>query len=109
MRHAKRVPSLDIIADFYCRHLIVEEEWIRWGDSMLIDRFKPVWNVVLDGFGNHDPGKDRYNDMRPAWDTVHPVRPWAGKLRRNKRSAAALRKAVRAHVENSRSGKVRQG
>ncbi|MCH8148860.1 MAG: Eco29kI family restriction endonuclease [Planctomycetes bacterium] len=96
----QQVPSLDI-ADFYCRHLIVDEEWIRWGESMLIDRFKPVWNVVLDGFGNHDPGKDRYQGMKPAWDTVHPGRSWAGKLRRNKRSATTLRKAVWGHLQKS--------
>lgn len=26
-------------------------------ESMLIEQLKPVWNVCLDGFGNHDPVK----------------------------------------------------
>jgi hypothetical protein len=28
---------------------------------MLIKMFNPLWNKVLDGFGNHDPEKGHYN------------------------------------------------
>ncbi len=51
--------------------------WIPLGESLLIARFRPIWNVVLDGFGNHDPGKGRYNGARPLWDVLHPGRGWA--------------------------------
>ena len=52
----KAVQNIDIF-DFYCRFLVVDDIWIPLAESMLIERFKPVWNRVLDGFGNHDPGK----------------------------------------------------
>ena len=47
---------------------------------MLIERFQPVWNRVLDGFGNHDPGKGRYNQQKSPWDCLHNGRPWADRL-----------------------------
>ena len=51
------------------------------GESLLISTFKPVWNRMLDGFGNHDPGAGRYNGLRPLWDLLHPGRSWADKCR----------------------------
>lgn len=42
---------------FRCRYLAVEDIWIPLGESMLIEMFNPLWNRVLDGFGNHDPGE----------------------------------------------------
>jgi Eco29kI restriction endonuclease len=64
---------------FFCRFLLVDDIWIPLGESMMIARFQPIWNVVIDGFGNHDPGKGRYRQMRSAWDTLHPGRRWAFK------------------------------
>jgi len=54
----------------------------QWLSSM----FSPLWNRMLDGFGNHDPGAGRYNQQRSPWDVVHPGRPWAAKLKPNSRS-----------------------
>ncbi len=65
------------VADFRARYLIVDDIWIPLGESLLIARFRPIWNVVLDGFGNHDPGKGRYVGLRPLWDHLHPGRNWA--------------------------------
>jgi hypothetical protein len=48
---------------------------------MLIDLFNPVWNKLIDGFGNHDPGSGRYLQKRAPWDELHPGRAWAEKLR----------------------------
>lgn len=58
---------------------------IPLGESLLIERFQPLWNVVVDGFGNHDPGSGRYSGQRPLWDMVHPGRPWAERLREHQR------------------------
>lgn len=77
--HAKSVDAatnLDI-ADFTCRWLVVEPIWIPLGESVLISRFTPVWNGLLDGFGNHDPGKGRREGVRSRWDTLHPGRSFA--------------------------------
>lgn len=65
------------VADFQARYLTVDDIWIPLGESLLIARFRPIWNRALDGFGNHDPGKGRYNGLRPLWDHLHPGRGWA--------------------------------
>lgn len=79
--HAKSVQAandLDI-RDFMCRYLVVDDIWIPLGESLLIARFAPVWNSLVDGFGNHTPGKGRFEGMRPRWDVLHPGRAWADK------------------------------
>ena len=72
----RSVTNLDI-KDFYCRFLVVDDIWIPLGESLVISRFTPVWNSLIDGFGNHNPGKGRHAGMRPRWDVLHPGRPWA--------------------------------
>jgi len=68
------------IQDFFCRFLVVDDIWIPLGESLVISRFTPVWNSLIDGFGNHDPGRGRHAGMRPRWDVLHPGRHWAGRL-----------------------------
>ncbi|MFD2257247.1 Eco29kI family restriction endonuclease [Luteolibacter algae] len=70
--------NLDI-ADFCCRYLVVDDVWIPLGESLLIQRHRPIWNSLIDGFGNHTPGKGRFAGARPSWDTLHPGRHWAEK------------------------------
>ncbi|MDR1608707.1 MAG: Eco29kI family restriction endonuclease [Deltaproteobacteria bacterium] len=65
------------LEDFFCRFLVVDDIWIPLGESLVIAKFSPVWNKLVDGFGNHDPGSGRYNQMRSKWDTLHPGRSWA--------------------------------
>lgn len=69
------------LRDFKCRFLVVDDIWIPLAESLLIEMYLPLWNRKIDGFGNHDPGKGRYNQQRSLWDTVHPGRPWAYKLK----------------------------
>lgn len=66
---------------FYCRYLVVDEIWIPLGESLLISRYAPVWNTLVDGFGNHDPGAGRYQGLCPRWDVLHPGRAWAARCR----------------------------
>ena len=68
------------IDDFYCRFLVVDDIWIPLGESLIIARFTPLWNSLIDGFGNHNPGKGRHAGMRPRWDVLHPGRSWAMSL-----------------------------
>jgi hypothetical protein len=68
------------VEDFYVRYLVTEPVFIKLGESLLINRFMPVWNSLLDGFGNHAPGKGRGAGKKPVWDTVHPGRAWAEEL-----------------------------
>ncbi|MFZ2901209.1 MAG: Eco29kI family restriction endonuclease [Saprospiraceae bacterium] len=70
------------IEDFTCRFMIlegVETNLIGTVEAALIRHYKPMWNSVVDGFGNHDPGSGRYNQAKSDWDVLHPGRPWADK------------------------------
>lgn len=60
------------------------------GESLLIGRFSPIWNTVVDGFGNHDPGSGRRNQARSRWDVLHPGRNWAELLRENEIGAQEI-------------------
>ena len=78
----------DVIADYPAKTIRMDDIWIPLGDSLLIEKFKPVWNIVVDGFGHHDQGKGRRGQMKSAWDTLHPGRTWADKVEiPNSRSA----------------------
>lgn len=85
--------NLDI-RDFYCRYLVVDDIWIPLGESLLIAKFAPVWNTLIDGFGNHDPGKGRYNGLCPRWDVLHPGRAWAAKCRSRSETAEQIKNDV---------------
>lgn len=68
--------------DFHCRFMILENEssdLIGTVEAALIRYYTPVWNSLIDGFGNHDPGKGRYNQAKSEWDILHPGRQWADK------------------------------
>jgi hypothetical protein len=51
------------IEEFLCRYLLVDDVWIPLGEAMMIERFHPIWNVVIERFGNHDLGKGRYKQQ----------------------------------------------
>jgi len=88
-KHAKSINScLNLnLEDFYFRALVVDDIWIPLGENMLIETYQPLWNRVIDGFGNNDPGKRRATQFMSPWDTLHPGRPWAEKLAPNPISA----------------------
>lgn len=71
--------NLDL-ADFEFRSLVVDDVWIPLGENMLIEQFQPIWNLVIDGFGNKDPGKRRATQFRSQWDVLHRGRAFAEKL-----------------------------
>lgn len=83
------------VADFGCRFLTVDDIWIPLGESLLIARFSPLWNTLVDGFGNHDPGKGRHAGLRPRWDTLHPGRAWADRLQIRGETAAAIQREIK--------------
>lgn len=99
-QHASSVrpaENLDI-ADFRVRWLVVEDIWIALGESAMIRRYRPVWNAVLDGFGNHDPGSGRINGKRSMWDTLHPGRAWAKNYPERDDSAAQITQDVTQYI-----------
>jgi hypothetical protein len=68
------------LTHFKCRWLVVDEVFIRLGETLLISHYKPLWNLVVDGFGNHPPGGGRAKGKKPVWDVIHPGRRWAENL-----------------------------
>ncbi|MCG5459775.1 Eco29kI family restriction endonuclease [Micromonospora sp. PSH03] len=88
------------LADFRCRYLVADDIWVPLAEALLIGHYRPVWNVLIDGFGNHDPGKGRGEQARSSWDMLHPGRAWAAKRPATKKSAHALRYEVTAHLSS---------
>ncbi len=89
------------IEDFTCRFLVVDDIWIPLGESLLIARYSPVWNSLIDGFGNHDPGSGRYKGMRPRWDVLHPERAWAAKCAGRPETSADIARDVETYLRNA--------
>ncbi|WP_382152559.1 Eco29kI family restriction endonuclease [Hydrogenophaga sp. ANAO-22] len=86
------------VGDFSCRYLVVDEIWISLGESLMITKFSPLWNLFLDGFGNHDPGNGRYQGFQPRWDVIHPGRQWATKCKPRLESAEEIARDIRTHL-----------
>jgi hypothetical protein len=101
--HAKSIGEAENlrIEDFRCRYLVVDDIWIPLGESLLIETFNPLWNRLLDGFGNHDPGKGRYNQMRSAWDVVHQGRSWAARCAANPKTADDFIREITIFLETA--------
>jgi len=80
--HAESIKAAENLnlEDFHCRFLVADDIWIPLAESLMIARFTPLWNSLIDGFGNHNPGKGRHAGMRPRWDVLHPGRAWAIQL-----------------------------
>lgn len=94
--HSQSIASannLDL-RDFRCRWLVLDPVWIGLTEQVLIAQYQPLWNVVVDGFGNNDPGRGRWNQRRSQWDTLHPGREWAFNLRDRGETASQIVGAV---------------
>ena len=105
LEHARSISqtkNLDL-ADFSFRCLVVDDIWIPLGESLLIQRYEPLWNQVVDGFGNHTPGSGRFAGQRPMWDELHPGRPWAAKCAPAKLPCAEILKLVAAYWKRRKS------
>lgn len=75
-------------------------------ELLLIARFAPIWNNLIDGFGNHDPGSGRYNGMRPRWDVIHPGRVWAAKCKARNETAKQITREVEAYLTVGLNGSI---
>ena len=101
--HAKSISeATDLeLSDFRCRFLAVDDIWIPLAETMAIERFKPVWNCLLEGFGNHAPGKGRKDMMTPSWDCFHPGRPWAKDLQPYSKTREELDIEIRQYLKDT--------
>lgn len=101
--HSKSISNaknLDI-RDFACRFVIFEGvsvSMVAAIEAKLISLKNPLWNSVIDGFGNHDPGGKRITGKLSSWDTLHPGRKWAEKMTGEKPNANALRQRIKDYM-----------
>ena len=59
VRSIEQVTNLEV-NDFSCRFMILGDiaaDLVVPVEARLIREYQPLWNMVIDGFGNHDPGK----------------------------------------------------
>lgn len=92
------------VEDFQCRYLVVTPLWITMAERFLIEHYQPVWNVCLEGFGIHDPGRGRYQGECSSWDTLHPGRPWAARLVPRKEDREQVESRVKDFLTTRRPG-----
>lgn len=86
--------------DFRCRFIILEgtaSNLISTVEAALIRFYQPIWNTILDGFGNHDPGKGRYNQAKSDWDVIHNGRTWANKCLGEANNPESIKARVNQH------------
>jgi hypothetical protein len=94
--------------DFYFKSLVVDDIWIPLGENILIEQYKPVWNRVVDGFGNKDPGQRRAAQHGSPWDVLHPGRKFAVKLGFNPRLAQEITDDLKTYFETGSMPKRRK-
>ncbi|MCB9182885.1 MAG: Eco29kI family restriction endonuclease [Flavobacteriales bacterium] len=87
------------IGDFTCRYLVLDPVWIPLAEALVIARFAPLWNSLIDGFGNHGVGGGRYMGMRPRWDTLHPGRAWAARCKDRSETSEQIEREIVAHLK----------
>ena len=107
--HAKSIGQAHNLnlGDFYCRFMILEgsaSDLIGTVEAALIRHYMPVWNSSIDGFGNHDPGKGRYNQAKSEWDILHPGRQWAAKCQGESSALVDVENKVRQYLMEGNHG-----
>lgn len=99
-QHANTISQAENLdpGDFCCRWLLLAPVWIELTEQVLIDQYRPVWNVIVDGFGIHAPGKGRGRQARSRWDTLHPGRDFANLLPDRDENTEAIVSAIADHL-----------
>jgi len=76
---------------------VLDPVWIGLTEQVLIAEARPLWNVVVEGFGINAPGRGRSSQQRSRWDTLHPGRPEVANLQDREETAEAIMAAIAAH------------
>jgi len=102
------------LENFRCRMMILEDaasDLIGTIEAALIRNYRPLWNCLVDGFGNHDPGSGRYEQAKSDWDVCHPGRLWAEKCQGNhhgqKQLTTKIQGFMKSLIEDGANGKKR--
>jgi hypothetical protein len=98
--HANSIKEVNDLhlQDFKCRYLIVDDVWISLAESLLIEKFQPLWNKIVDGFGNNPQGSGRHDQKKSPWDALHPGRKRAEPMQPAKESKDQIESKVRGFL-----------
>ena len=91
------------VDEFYCRFVIFEEDssdMISTIEAALIKINRPLWNSIVDGFGNHTPGSGRFEQAKSDWDVIHPGRAWAEKCNGVAKDKESIVKYIEKHFKD---------
>lgn len=69
-------------------------------EAALIKLNRPLWNTAVDGFGNHDPGRGRYEQAKSDWDVIHQGRIWADKCKGVHKNKDTILANIEQHIKN---------
>ncbi len=105
--HFRNIQQVENLSppDFKCRYMILdgdESGIIGPVEASLIRKFQPLWNTIIDGFGNHTPGEGRFNQAKSGWGVLHPGRAWAARCMGKPPDYDDLVKRIRAYAKLSR-------
>ena len=67
-------------------------------EAALIKLNRPLWNTVVDGFGNHTPGVGRFEQAKSQWDVLHPGRAWAERCKGVPPQKDLIMQQIAAHL-----------
>lgn len=103
--HTKSIGAAEnlCISDFLCRFMILENaasNLIGTVEAALIRNYQPLWNCIIDGFGNHDPGSGRYNQEISEWDLLHPGRSWANKCAPASKNISEIKNSINKYFNS---------
>ncbi|WDI40217.1 Eco29kI family restriction endonuclease [Bremerella sp. P1] len=94
LRKAKHVR----IQDFHCRYMVIQSGLQDATEEYLIKHFRPIWNLVVTGFGKHG---DRERGELSKWDVLHSGRPWAtGQTSRKRKTPASIKVEISKHFQS---------
>lgn len=91
------------LKDFMCRFMIFESgasDMIGSIEAALIKLNRPLWNTSLDGFGNHTPGKGRFEQAKSDWDVIHQGRGWADKCKGIPKELKTVKANITRHLNS---------
>ncbi len=106
-KHASSIRSVSGLSleDFTCRFAIFEgpsSDMVSTVEAALIKTMLPLWNSVVDGFGNNTPGSGRYDQAKSDWDVMHSGRSFAAKCKGKHNSLSSIEADIKAHLGSIR-------
>lgn len=99
-KHARTIDAATNLelADFEARYLTADDLFTPMAERLMISELKPVWNIILEGFGVNRPGGKREKGLRPKWHQLHPGAKWAEGMPERPGGTTKLEEEVRKHL-----------